>query len=124
MKIPVAFKDKLGDGFAIVKGAGNYLSVLPKAEAERRKEIYNKVPPTDLMAIAAVREINLFWDEPEPDSQSRFVLNQRLRSVANITKEMVIIGMGSWLEIWSKEEVEKPFAYTQEEKMAALAKYE
>ena len=40
--------------------------------------------------------------EVEEDSQGRFVLPQNLREFANITKDVVSIGVGNRVELWDE----------------------
>ena len=40
--------------------------------------------------------------ECELDKQGRFLIVNNLREYANITKEVVIIGVGTRIEIWNK----------------------
>ena len=44
--------------------------------------------------------------ECEFDSQGRILISQGLRTFANLEKELVIIGVSSRIEIWSKEKWE------------------
>ena len=39
----------------------------------------------------------------EIDKQGRFLISSNLREFAGLTKDVVIIGMNSRVEIWSKE---------------------
>ena len=43
----------------------------------------------------------------EIDKQGRFLISSNLRDFAELTKEVVIIGMDSRIEIWSKEKWQK-----------------
>ncbi len=47
-----------------------------------------------------------------PDSQGRFLIPQYLKEYANIQKEVVIIGVSSRIEIWSKKKWDE-FSQTQ-----------
>jgi len=120
MKIPAAFSKGLGDGFAIIKGIGKSLKVITKEEAKKLKQLFRNINPYDLEAQAYKREIAALWDEPKVDSQGRFVLNQRLRQIANINRSMVINGVFDHLEIWAKEEHELRQLYNEKEMNAAM----
>ena len=43
----------------------------------------------------------------EIDKQGRFLISSNLREFAELTKDVVIIGMDSRIEIWSKEKWQK-----------------
>ena len=61
----------------------------------------------------------------EEDNQGRFLLSPTLRALAGITKEVVIIGAGDRVEIWSEERWKE---YNEsgdfDSFMSELAKYE
>ena len=43
------------------------------------------------------------------DSSGRFLLPKRLTEIANISKELVFVGVDDRIEIWSKEQMTRPF---------------
>ena len=43
--------------------------------------------------------------ECEIDKQGRFLISSNLRNVATLEKEVVIIGVGTRIEIWNKEQM-------------------
>lgn len=51
--------------------------------------------------------------ESEVDSQGRILVPQNLREQANIKKDMVILGVSSRLELWSKEKWNKYSLYAK-----------
>ena len=48
------------------------------------------------------RFIGSSWD-CEPDKQGRFLIPPKLREYAEITKEVVLVGLSDRLEVWSLE---------------------
>ena len=56
--------------------------------------------------------------ECEIDKQGRFLISSNLRTAANLEKEVVIIGIGTRIEIWNKE---KWTTYNSEENISADA---
>ncbi len=50
-------------------------------------------------------------DEFDFDEQGRVVVPQKLRAMANLEKEVILIGCGDRLEIWAKEEYAKFLEY-------------
>ena len=54
--------------------------------------------------------------ECEIDKQGRFLLVNTLREYAEITKEVIIIGVGTRLEIWNKDKWKK---YNSNENISA-----
>ena len=54
--------------------------------------------------------------ECEVDKQGRFLIASNLREYANMEKDVVIIGVGTRLEIWNKEKWKQ---YNSEENISA-----
>ena len=54
--------------------------------------------------------------ECEIDKQGRFLISSNLRNVATLEKEVIIIGVGTRIEIWNKEKWEN---YNNEENISA-----
>ena len=54
--------------------------------------------------------------ECEIDKQGRFLISSNLRNVATLEKEVVIIGVGTRIEIWNKDKWEE---YNSEENISA-----
>ena len=59
------------------------------------------------MPISKARSLQRFFfsgaAEMEPDKQGRILIPSVLREYAGIEKDAVLVGMGSHLEIWSKD---------------------
>ena len=54
--------------------------------------------------------------ECELDKQGRFLINSNLREFAGLEKEVVIIGVGTRIEIWNKDKWKK---YNSDENISA-----
>jgi len=54
--------------------------------------------------------------ECEVNKQGRFLIAGNLREAANLEKEVVIIGVGTRIELWNKEKWQK---YNEEENASA-----
>lgn len=103
IRIPAKFRSKLGAEFFIVYGAGGCLSVLPGESFDKFIEPFSKIPDSDLEARESVRRILATVEQPEEDSQARFVIPQHSRAYAGIDKRVVFVGVGGRIEIWSEE---------------------
>ncbi|HEY8424108.1 MAG TPA: division/cell wall cluster transcriptional repressor MraZ, partial [Clostridia bacterium] len=58
---------------------------------------------TDVEAMKLIRAVTSFMFDIEEDNQGRFVLPPVLREYANIIKNVVTIGAGNVIEVWSEE---------------------
>jgi len=101
--VPAKFREELGASFIATKGLDNCLFVYPMDEWKTIEEKIRSLPFTR----ADVRSFARFFfsgaSELEIDKQGRVLLPSNLRDYAMIEKEMVIIGVGSRVEIWANE---------------------
>ena len=101
--IPAMYREELGNKFVVARGFGDpYLIVYPEREWE------TLIAKIDEMGLdkdtrSIKRYIMLTANPTEMDSQGRIVISKEHREFANLTKEVVIVGMSNTLEIWSSE---------------------
>lgn len=105
--IPARFRDGLGDRFVITKGLDRCLFVYPLQEWEQLEAKLKKLPFARADARAFVRLFFSGAAELEPDKQGRIVVPLGLRQYAGLEKEVVVLGVSSRVEVWSREEWEK-----------------
>src|SRR5690554_223415 len=102
--IPSKFRTELGEEFVITKGLDNCLFVYPKTEWSILEEKLKQLPLTNRDARAFVRFFFSGASECELDKQGRVLIPPNLRDHSKLEKEVVIIGVATRIEIWSKEE--------------------
>lgn len=112
--VPSKFREGLGQNFVITKGLDNCLFVYPMEEWLTIEKKLKNLPFTKADARAFVRFFFSGANECELDKQGRMLLPSNLREYAKLDKDVVIIGVSSRIEIWSKEVWE---SYTQNEDM-------
>jgi MraZ protein len=101
--IPAKFRQELGERFIMTKGLDNCLFVYPLEEWKRLEQKLKTLPFTKADARAFVRFFFSGAVECDFDKQGRILLPAVLREHSRIEKEVVIIGVSSRVEIWSKE---------------------
>ncbi len=101
--IPAKFREGLGETFVVTKGLDNCLFVYPSQEWKVLEEKLRALPFTKKDARAFVRFFFSGATECELDKQGRILLPANLRGYANLEKDVVVIGVSSRVEIWSKE---------------------
>ena len=99
--IHAKYREEIGTKFVITKGTDKCLSVYPM-------EYWNSyVAKIEALPTAQAAQIRRFVFaqacDVEQDSQGRALLSQSLRDYAGISDSAVVIGLGSYLEIWSAE---------------------
>lgn len=107
MIIPSKFRDNLKDRFVVTKGLDNCLYAYPMDEWANLEQKLKTLPLTSKDARAFVRFIFSGAVECELDKQGRFVVPVNLIEYAGIKKDVVIIGVSTRFEIWSKENWEE-----------------
>ena len=106
--VPSKFRTELGDRFIVTKG---FDGCLYGYSVEECKAIEDKIKTLPLVTGKYARNFTRFFFssaiECEIDSQGRILISQNLREFAMLQKEIVIIGVSSRIEIWSKEKWEE-----------------
>lgn len=106
-RMPAKFKDQLEPGFIVAKGTNGCLFCFSKQEFEKLYEKLASVPMFDTEAQKTIRALLASAFETEEDNQGRILLPQELRAYANMEKNIVTIGVGNRVEIWSEEKFDE-----------------
>ena len=91
--VPAKFRESLGDNFIITKGLDNCLF----------EEKLKTLPLTNKNARTFTRFFLAGAADVELDKQGRILIPSVLREFASLQKDVVFVGVGSRIEIWSKE---------------------
>ena len=101
--VPAKFRDTLGEQFVITKGLDGCLFVYDEQEWKAFEEKLKTLPITNKEARAFVRFFLAGAADVETDKQGRILIPGVLRDHAKLIKDVVLVGVGSRVEIWSKE---------------------
>ena len=101
--VPSKFRETLGDEFVVTKGLDGCLFVYDNNEWAAFEEKLKSLPITNKDARAFVRFFLAGAASVEVDKQGRILLPGSLREFADLQKDVVLIGVGSRIEIWSRE---------------------
>lgn len=102
VSIPSIFREDLGESFYITKGLDKSLFVFTQAEWDRFQEKLQSVPLTNKTGRAFTRFFYAGATKCSLDKSGRILIPQNLRDFAEIDKEILVIGAGSRVEIWSE----------------------
>lgn len=116
--IPSKFREALGDTFVVTKGLDGCLFVYDNEEWNTFEEKLKALPITNKEARQFVRFFLAGAAEVEVDKQGRILVPNILREFAQISKDVVLIGVASRIEIWSKERFEDTAAYEDMDEIA------
>lgn len=101
--VPAKFREVLGDEFVVTKGLDNCLFVYPNDEWQKFEEKLQTLPLTNKNARQFTRFFLAGAASVEVDKQGRILLPSVLREFAGLEKDVVLVGVASRIEIWSKD---------------------
>lgn len=105
--MPAKIREDVGEKFIITKGLDGCLFGFSINEWANFEEKLKSLPLTNKNARDFVRFFLSGAVECEIDKQGRFLVASNLREYASMEKEVVIIGVGTRIEFWSKDKWEK-----------------
>ena len=92
----------------IVCSMGEYLTVFPQKEWSINEEKLNHLSAFEVEDRSRLREFYSQADECEIKS-GKLLVQARLRRLAGMNKEAVLVGMSRTFEIWSRERWEEKY---------------
>lgn len=101
--VPSKFREQLGDEFVVTKGLDGCLFVYENNEWKSLEEKLHTLPLTNANARKFTRFFLAGATVCEVDKQGRILLPAVLRSFAKIDKDVVLVGVGSRIEIWNRD---------------------
>ena len=101
--IPARFREKLGESFVVCGGFDRCLFVYSMEDFEDFSAKLMELPRSDENARRFRQFFLTTAAEVEPDKQGRILLGEDLIRFAEIKKDVVVVGNGEHIEIWSKE---------------------
>ena len=116
--MPSKLREDIGEKFIITKGLDGCLFAFSIEEWKIFEQKLRSLPISNKDARAFSRFFFAGAIDCEIDKQGRFLISSNLRDFAELTKEVVIIGMDSRIEIWSKEKWEEYNASQDSEDIA------
>ena len=101
--VPAKFREILGDEFVVTKGLDNCLFVYPNDEWQKFEEKLQTLLLTNKNARQFTRFFLAGAASVEVDKQGRILLPSVLREFAGLEKDVVLVGVASRIEIWSRD---------------------
>lgn len=118
--IPMAYRDRIGQGFTIALNSGfNALAIYPAQKWEEKVQRLSKVRDTDVKGMNYVRLImSNAQTDLELDTQGRVLLPAHLRETVGLERDITFVGMLSHVEIWDTQQ------YAQKDAQETTAVYD
>jgi MraZ protein len=98
--LPAKFRDELAEGVVITKGQERCLYVWPMAEFRRVTEAMSAAPVTQKTVRDYSRVFFASASDEVPDKQGRITVPPSLREYAGLTRDCVVIGANTRVEVW------------------------
>ena len=125
--LPAKFRDELAEGVVITKGQERCLYVFRQADFQAHGADLSGAPITARNVRDYSRIFFSSASDELPDRQGRVTVPAPLRAYAGLTRDCVVIGANTRLEIWDAEawrlyeaEHEQAFAEQAEEVLPGL----
>lgn len=112
--IPSKFRELLGEEFVVSKGMDGCLFVYANEDWNAFEQKLTSLPLINKEARQFARFFLAGAAQVELDKQGRILLPANLREFAGLDKDVVLVGVGSRIEIWSREKWE---SVTEEDNM-------
>lgn len=112
--IPSGFRKELGVKFMITKGLEGCLFIFSEVQWNSLVSKLETLPLSNSNARAFNRFFFSTASECEMDGNYRILVPQALRAHAGLEKDISIIGVGTRVEVWSKDRWEN---YTQDDSL-------
>ena len=127
LALPARFRAELDSGLVITKGQERCLFVFPIAEFSRVTDLLRTAPVTARRVRDYSRVFFASASNEIPDAQGRITVPPSLRQYADLTKDCVVIGANTRVEVWSAPtwheylgRTEEAFADAEEEVLPGL----
>jgi MraZ protein len=105
--VPKKFRFSLGERFVITRGLGNLLVLTSERFEAIKAQAQGLGNPMMVLFNPEIGRLyrHLFGEmvETSCDGQGRIQLTPELRAHAGIDKDLVMVGVGDWCELWSVE---------------------
>jgi MraZ protein len=101
--LPAKYREELAGGLVITKGQERCLYVFPVAEFGRITDELRTAPVTAKKVRDYSRVFFASASDEIPDKQGRITIPPGLREYATLTRDCVVIGANTRLEIWDSQ---------------------
>lgn len=107
LKLPADFKRRIDESytgrFYITSKDGRVAEIYPMQEWEKVEQKLAAIPNFDPAKRKLMDRYNFYGSEAEMDAQGRLLIPQILREKANVTGDVVVFGMQTYLEVANRE---------------------
>ena len=115
--IPASFREALGEDFTLtINPNKTAVAIYPKAMWEQQLEQLSRINPMDKVGIRYERYLmSVSFSGNSMDAQGRVLIPMKLRNKIGLTRDIVFVGLNSYIEVWDAEVYAKMEAETEED---------
>ena len=103
LTVPAKFREELAAGAVVTRGFEKYLLIYTSGAFQRLTVRAKTLSPTDPDNRALLRLAFSGASDTALDKQGRLHIPPFLRTYANLNGECVVVGVGDYVEVWSKD---------------------
>ena len=114
VSLPKKFRDELGEEIILTRGYEDSLIIVNKdmwskvaQEVIDGSFINKNIRDTSRFLVGGATEITI-------DKQGRFLIPDSLFEHANLSKDVVFIGLVNWIEVWDREKWDERLKYLKD----------
>lgn len=111
MFVPSKFREELSETFIVTLGLDNCLFAFSAEEFERLKLKLDALPISNKDARQFARFFFAGACECETDKQGRIMIPAKLRSYAQLEKDVTVVGVSTRLELWNSQKWEEEHSF-------------
>jgi len=101
--LPREFRSEFSPGLVVTKGLDSCLVLYPMAEWQRIQERIDEMPSGSEATRRFTRLLFSNASHLLPDGQGRVLIPPHLRQMADLKKEVVIVGLSNHAEVWDPD---------------------
>ena len=102
--LPSKFREQLGETVYVTSGFENCVQILSAEQFDRLREQIRHLPADKALSLQYI--LISPATEVSVSSQGRVMIAQKLREDASLTKDIVVVGMDTRIEVWDKDNFE------------------
>jgi len=103
--IPASFREALGEDFTItINPNKTAVAIYPKAIWDQQLEWLSHINPMDTKGLRYERYVmSVSFSGNSMDAQGRVLIPVKLRNKIGLTRDIVFVGLNSYIEVWDAE---------------------
>jgi MraZ protein len=116
ISIPAGYRvefERRSERAPMMTSEGHYLALYPFEDWDEIEKLLLELSPFDPNGASARRHMIGGAQECPIDKQGRILIQPALREFAGLTKDVVVTGVGTHLELWDKARFDQELARTQ-----------